>query len=183
MNPEKNQILLDRADGNIVLKNDSIGKITFQYKSWINHVENTLNLSCINVDQIKTRKFKIVVDAVNCAGSAIIPFLLNELNCDVIKINCDGNGLFTRGPEPVPENLKQLSEKVIKENADFGLATDPDADRLAIVNELGEPLGEEFTLALAIDGYFQNSKNTNSKKKLTFEKYFGKKIINAAKIS
>ena len=108
-----------------------------------------------------SRNFKFVVDAVNCAGSEIIPFLLNELNCDVIKINCESNGDFTRAPEPLPENLKQLSDKVIEENADFGLAIDPDAVRLAIVNELGEPLGEEFTLALAIDGYFQNSENTN----------------------
>ena len=161
VNPEKTQILLDRADENVVANSESIGKINFQKKSWKNHVEHTLNLSCVNVEKIKSRNFKIVVDTVNCAGSTIIPFLLNELNCDVIKINCEGNGFFARGPEPLPENLKQLSDKVIEENADFGLATDPDADRLAIVNELGEPLGEEFTLALAIDGYFQNSENTN----------------------
>jgi phosphomannomutase len=161
VNPKKTQQLLDRADENIQPKNDIIGEISHNEKAWISHINHTLNLSCINIEKIKSRNFKVVVDAVNSAGSIIIPQLLNELNCEVTKINCNSDGHFARGPEPIPENLKQLSEKVIEVKADFGLATDPDADRLAIVDENGEPLGEEFTLALAIDGYFQSS-NTNN---------------------
>ncbi len=162
VNPEKTQILLDRADKNIHSQNEIMGKILHNENAWISHINHTLNLSCIDVNKIKSRNFKVVVDAVNSAGSTIIPYLLNKLNCEVVKLNCNNDGFFSRGPEPIPENLKQLSEKVIEEKADFGLATDPDADRLAIVDENGKPLGEEFTLALAIDGYFQNANSKNA---------------------
>lgn len=156
VNPEKTKILLNNADKNIIPNSDSTGEEFIDLDLWKNHVNHTLNLSCINKEKIKSRNFKIVVDAVNSAGSKIIPYLLNELNCEVIKINCEGDGNFVRGPEPLPENLSTLSQRVLDEKADFGLATDPDADRLAIVDEKGNPLGEEFTLAIAIDGFLKN---------------------------
>ena len=77
----------------------------------------------------------------------------------MIKIYCDGNGKFNRGTEPLPENLVDLKNAVIKNNDDVGFAVDPDADRLAIVNEKGETLGEEYTLVLAIEGYIKNKKS------------------------
>lgn len=161
VNPEKTQTLLNNADEQIIPNSNLIGDKSIELDLWKNHVNHTLNLSCINKDKIKSRKFKIVVDAVNSAGSNIIPYLLNELNCEVIKLNCAGDGNFARGPEPLPENLSALSQKVLDENADFGLATDPDADRLAIVDKKGKPLGEEFTLAIAIDGFLKNTQANN----------------------
>lgn len=120
-------------------------------KGWIEkHIRKTLALKAINRAAIKTCKFKIVVDAINGAGSTALPQLLTKLGASVIKINCKPNGNFVHEPEPIPKNLKQLSAAVKKHKADFGLACDPDADRLAIVNEKGQAIGEELTLAIAV---------------------------------
>ncbi|MAJ43532.1 MAG: phosphoglucosamine mutase [Candidatus Marinimicrobia bacterium] len=159
VNPKKTQLIMDKADEKVSIDSKSIGEFSNNKNLWEEHLEHTLNISCIDVELIKSKRFKVVVDAVNCAGSEIIPKLLKELNCVVVKINCSSNGEFVRGAEPIPENLSQLSQRVILEKADFGLATDPDADRLAIVNENGKPLGEEYTLAIAIDGFLQTTKN------------------------
>ncbi len=117
------------------------------------HVIHVLGLSCIDVNAIRERKFKIVVDAVNGAGSEALPLLLESLGCEVIPLYCDGSGEFLRGTEPLPEHLTDLSNAIIEANADAGFAVDPDADRLALVDEKGHPLGEEYTLAVAADGY------------------------------
>jgi phosphomannomutase len=82
--------------------------------------------------------------------------MLESLGCEVIELNCEPDGNFTRGTEPLPENLIDLCQAVINYDADAGFAVDPDADRLAVVNEKGEPLGEEYTLVLAADGYLEN---------------------------
>tara|TARA_B100001996_G_scaffold252906_1_gene196313 strand:- start:591 stop:1364 length:774 start_codon:yes stop_codon:yes gene_type:complete len=79
--------------------------------------------------------------------------MLQALGCEVIKLNCEPDGNFNRGTEPLPENLMDLCQMVKDHHADVGFAIDPDADRLAIVNEKGEPLGEEYTIVLAADGY------------------------------
>lgn len=127
-----------------------LGKIK-QQSGWIEkHVRKTLALKAINKPAIKKRKYKVVVDAINGAGSAALPLLLTKLGVKVIKINCKPNGNFVHEPEPIPINLLQLGDAVIKRKADFGLACDPDADRLAIVDENGIPLGEELTLAIAV---------------------------------
>jgi len=88
--------------------------------------------------------------------------MLELLGCEVIILNCEPNGEFTRGTEPLPEQLLGLSEKVINHQADVGFAVDPDADRLAVVDENGQPLGEEYTLVLAADGYL-NTMQTKEK--------------------
>lgn len=108
-------------------------------------------LGAINVDHVRNSNFHVVIDSVNGAGSTITPELLRRLNCRVTEINCLPDGLFPRGAEPLPENLKQLSDAVIKNGADIGFAQDPDADRLAIVDETGKPLGEEYTVTLVAD--------------------------------
>jgi len=90
-----------------------------------------------------------VVDCVNASGSEIIPKLLTKLGCEVVKINCELNGIFPHTPEPLPQNLTDLSKKVIEENADLGIAVDPDADRLVLICENGEPFGEENTITQA----------------------------------
>lgn len=105
----------------------------------------------IDVKAVKKRKFKVVIDSVNGAGAVITPRLLEELGCTVVPLHCDCTGTFPRGAEPVPENLTMLSEKVREVSADIGFAQDPDADRLAIVDETGRPVGEECTLALVTE--------------------------------
>ena len=122
------------------------------------HTINCASLKCIDLDKIRDRKFKVVIDSVNGAGSDALPAMLGLLGCEVIKINCDSSGVFTRGTEPLPENLSELSKSVISHNADVGFAVDPDADRLSVVDEKGMPLGEEYTLVLAAEGYIESVK-------------------------
>jgi phosphomannomutase len=130
---------------------DSLGKVRLD-QSWIEkHIQRILNLSFINKNEIKKKKFKIVLDCNNGAGSRIAPFLLRELGCIVIELNCGLSGDFIHQPEPVPENLGLLCRKVKETKADLGFACDPDADRLAVVSDKGIPLGEEYTLALCMD--------------------------------
>jgi len=106
-----------------------------------------------NTDAIKimNRGFKVAVDCVNGAGSKIIPHLLKDLGCQVVAINTDIDQTFPHNPEPTPENIKDLCRLVKRAKADIGFAIDPDADRLAIVSEKGEAIGEEYTLALAVE--------------------------------
>ncbi len=119
--------------------------------SWIEkHIKATLKLKGIAVRSIKAAKLTVVVDAVNGAGSEALPDFLERLGVSVIRLNCKPDGLFPHTPEPTPENLTQLSKQVKKHKAHLGLACDPDADRLAIVDESGVPIGEELTLALAV---------------------------------
>ena len=106
---------------------------------------------------ISKRKFKVVLDSCNGAGSVITPILLEKLGCEVIKLYCEPTGKFPHNPEPVPSNLKDLSYKVLEVQADIGFAQDSDADRLAIVSEKGEILGEENSIALAVK-YILNKK-------------------------
>jgi len=120
------------------------------------HIVSCSELKCIDLNQIRDKKYRVVVDAVNGAGSEALPALLELLGCKVIKINCEKNGVFPRGTEPLPENLSELSKYVISENADIGFAVDPDADRLAVVDENGNPLGEEYTLVIAGEGYLKS---------------------------
>ena len=126
------------------------------------HTVKCTSLECINLDNIRQKKFKVVIDAVNGAGAHALPAMLELLGCEVIILNCEPNGEFTRGTEPLPEQLLGLSEKVINHQADVGFAVDPDADRLAVVDENGQPLGEEYTLVLAADGYL-NTMQTKEK--------------------
>ena len=132
------------------------GKITFNNTSFTVHIKKVLK--AVNTNKIKKRKFKVVLDSVNGAGSEITLKLLSELNCEIVPLYCDINSTFPRGAEPVPENLKALAKAVIKYNADIGFAQDPDADRLAIVDEKGRPIGEENTLALVTEHLLSKKK-------------------------
>lgn len=114
------------------------------------HIEKIFKIDFIEPERIKARKFKVVVDCINGAGSEIVPKLLESFGCEVIRLNCDGNGKFTHEPEPLPENLTELCEMVRQTKADFGIAVDPDADRLVLVTEEGEPFGEEYTIVQAV---------------------------------
>jgi phosphomannomutase len=115
------------------------------------HREAILSLPALHRDTIQSRRFRVAVDCVNGAGSIATPALLRALGCEVEAIFCTPDGLFPRVPEPLPENLGALGESVRRSGAAIGFANDPDADRLAIVDERGEPIGEERTLQIAVD--------------------------------
>ncbi len=114
-----------------------------------------------DIKLIKKRKPKVVIDSCNGAGSPYVKSFLENLGCEVITINTDTDKPFPRNPEPVPENLSELSEEVKKYGADIGFAQDADADRLAVVDERGEPIGEETTLALAVQYYLKRKKKSD----------------------
>lgn len=122
------------------------------------HIAKVLNIKSLNLSKIKKRKFKVVVDCVNSSGSIIIPELLTRLGCKVIKIDCEPSGIFTRKPEPIPENLKRTCREVKKQKADIGIVIDPDADRLVIITEKGEPFGEENTITTVIKHVLSKTK-------------------------
>jgi phosphomannomutase len=130
---------------------NKLGKVEFSDIWTRKHIQEILKLKLINPKLIRTKHFRVVIDSNNGAGSIISPFLLENLGCQVFKLNCQPTGLFSHSPEPVQKNLKQLCQAIKKFKADIGFATDPDVDRLAIVSEKGIPLGEELTLALATD--------------------------------
>lgn len=131
-------------------KHNELGSLEID-NSWIDrHIDQILELREIDKSAIKRIGLKVVVDAVNGAGSIALPALLEKLGVQVIRLNCDNDGNFVHKPEPVPENLLMLSTAVKKYKADMGMACDPDADRLALVDKDGDPIGEELTLALAV---------------------------------
>ncbi|MBD3168886.1 MAG: phosphoglucosamine mutase [candidate division Zixibacteria bacterium] len=115
------------------------------------HIKRVLELDAVKSTLLKRRKFKVALDCVNGAGAVLSPHLLEKLGCKVVPVNCEPDGDFARGPEPVPQNLKMLSEAVRENSCDIGFAHDPDADRLAIVDENGTAVGEEYTLAFVVD--------------------------------
>ena len=115
------------------------------------HVKSVLSLNMINSERISSQKFKVCLDTVNGAGGSICADILENLGCEVHAINTEPSGIFPHDAEPVPENIQDLCKLVKEHGADIGFAVDPDVDRLSIVNERGEAIGEEYTLALAID--------------------------------
>ena len=139
----KKFIKVQEKKGDVFFKNDYISR----------HINKILDLNCVEVDLIRKKRFKIVVDAVNSTGGIAIPMLLEKLNVECIKIYCDPNGEFPHNPEPLPENITELSKSVVKNNADLGIITDPDVDRLAFVCEDGVVFGEEYTLVACSDYY------------------------------
>lgn len=129
---------------------EKIGQVKTD-SSWIDkHIQKTLAQKVVNLRAVRKHRFKLVVDAINGAGSDALPNLLEKMGATVIRINCQADGNFVHEPEPVPANLTQLSKAVRKQKADLGLACDPDADRLALVDENGRPIGEELTLTIAV---------------------------------
>jgi phosphomannomutase len=129
----------------------SCGRVKEYAPSAEDHIRAILDLDVVDADAIRKRGFKVVLDCINGAGSVIAPQLLSEMGVEVVEVNCETNGDFYRDPEPRPENLSDLAERVRAEGADLGLAADPDADRLALVDNEGNALSEEYTLALAVD--------------------------------
>ena len=130
---------------------DSIGKVILREDFNPTHIEQVLAMRLVDVEKVKARKFKVVVDAVNSIGGVVIPALLRKLGCEVVELNCEPNGHFAHNPEPIPQNLTEITEVVRREKADLGVVVDPDVDRLALVNEDGTMFGEEYTLVAVAD--------------------------------
>ena len=115
------------------------------------HLDAVLALEAVDVEAVKAAKFKVVVDAVNSVGGIIMPRLLKRLGVECICLNCEPTGEFAHNPEPLPKNLVDLSETVVREKADLGVSVDPDVDRLAFICENGEAFVEEYTLVSVAD--------------------------------
>jgi phosphomannomutase len=120
------------------------------------HINKVLEL--VDVDKIRSKKFKVVIDCCNGAGSIITPQFLQKLGCELVMIHCEPTGYFPHNPEPTFINLGDLSNKTLESGADIGFAQDADADRVAIISEKGEVLGEEYSLALCTKFVLQKEK-------------------------
>ena len=159
---EKGEFISDTEGKEVVANADSqdfefaqvldLGKV-FKNQTWNEkHIDMVCNLPLVNVEAIGKAGFKVAVDAVNSVGGEIIPQLLRALGVkEVIELNCEANGKFAHTPEPIPENLLQISSLMKDSDADLGVVVDPDVDRLALVMENGEMFGEENTLVAVAD--------------------------------
>ena len=152
-------IFLDGAEGTRVAElaagppgsgKRETGNVTADPRAVERHLDAVLRLSAIDVEGIRKRKFTVALDAVRGAGGPPMRELLERLGCEVAGINLETDGRFPRAPEPVPENLGGLSTLVKRAGAALGIAVDPDVDRLAIVDENGTAIGEDYTLAFAV---------------------------------
>lgn len=128
---------------------DELGRVSEDGGAVNRHIEAILALPYLDVDKLRARRFRVVLDAVRGAGGVFLPTLLERLGCEVIGLNLEPDGLFPRPPEPVAANLGELEHRVREVRGDIGMATDPDADRLALVSNAGHAVGEDLTLALA----------------------------------
>lgn len=153
LNGAEGQIILELADKDAFdfADVDNLGTVVFKNDYMDIHIEEILKLKLVDVEAIKKRKFKVVVDAVNSSGGIIIPALLRKLGVEVVELYCEPNGHFPHNPEPLKEHLGDICALVKKENADFGVVVDPDVDRLAFISNDGEMFGEEYTLVAVAD--------------------------------
>ncbi len=151
LDKEENSDLMEIAESytRIYAAWDKLGNYSLDSTLIDRHLKDIITLPFLKIEQIRERKLKVVVDCINSSGAVIVPPLLCSLGCDVIEMNCDLSGIFAHTPEPLPQNLKDLALRVRAEKADLGIAVDPDADRLVLIDELGEPIGEEYTIVLA----------------------------------
>jgi len=141
---------------------DKLGTITNNHSYLQKHIDLVLSYPLVNKDAIQKKELKIVVDCINSSGALVLPQLLNELGvAEVIVLNGEVNGRFAHNPEPLPEHLSVLSNEVKKQNADLGIAVDPDVDRLCFVCEDGSMFGEEYTL-VAVADYVLSTKVGNT---------------------
>jgi phosphomannomutase len=131
---------------------DKLGAVTQDDSYMQKHIDAILKYPLVNAKAIAKQNFKIVVDAINSTGAIYVPALLRALGVtDIVVINGEMNGRFEHNPEPLPENLNGLCKEVVKQNANLGIAVDPDVDRLCFVNDDGSLFGEEYTLVAVAD--------------------------------
>lgn len=146
---EKIQALFEQ--GPILAEWDGLGSRTEQAGVIEHHIERILGLDLVDVDAIREWAPNVALDCVHGAGAVVVPELLRRLGCSVAGIGLEPDGRFPRNPEPTPENLGELGELVRATDSPVGFAIDPDSDRLSIVDEAGTAIGEDWTLALAVE--------------------------------
>lgn len=137
---------------------DDLGKYETRNDGFDIHIQKILDLPMVDAEAIKTKKFKVVVDAVNSTGGIAIPQLLEHFGCEMVKLYCEPNGHFPHNPEPLKEHLGDICALVKTEKADLGIVVDPDVDRLAFVDENGDLFGEEYTLVAVADYLLRHQK-------------------------
>jgi len=130
---------------------DDLGTITVKNNYIDIHIDRVLQIPLVDIESVRRKKFKVVVDGVNSTGGVAIPALLKKMGVEVVELYCEPNGHFPHNPEPLKEHLGDICKKVIEEKADFGIVVDPDVDRLAFITNEGEMFGEEYTLVAVAD--------------------------------
>src|SRR6266700_563786 len=140
------------ADGRDIARGDwsAVGQLHEDGEAVARHLDAVLALPVVSVRAVRRRRFKVALDCVRGAGGTIMPELLERLGCRVHGMDLEPDGRFPRAPGPIPGRLTELGALVRRSKADLGIAVDPDVDRLAIVDERGRPIGEDYTLAFAV---------------------------------
>lgn len=165
---QPNGMYLDKAMGGEFLRKhgakevhfaawDEMGTVGDDTEATARHIQKVLDY--IDVEAIRARKFKVVLDGCNGAGNVISPRLLEILGCQLVHINSSLDGVFAHNPEPLPQNMVQLCEAVKEHGADIGFAHDADADRVAIVTDDGDFIGEDYSLVWAVAHILKNRKH------------------------
>ena len=152
MTPDENKTMLgnlEAAQGNYSSW-DKLGKLTYYEEGLKKHMEDVINMPFIELEKIRKKKFRVLVDCVNGAGVYVIPDLLRKFGCEVIELNCERTGIFPRLPEPIPENLTATMKAVIDLKVDLGIVVDPDVDRLVLITEDGKSFSEENTITQVV---------------------------------
>ncbi|MVO10478.1 phosphoglucosamine mutase [Flavobacterium sp. TP390] len=160
---------LNGTDGAIILKIaedeafdfsevDYLGEVTENSSYMDIHIDEVLALPLVDVEAVKAKQFKVVIDGVNSSGGIVIPNLLEQMGVEVVKLYCEPNGHFPHNPEPLKEHLGDICKLVVEEKADFGIVVDPDVDRLAFISNDGEMFGEEYTLVAVADYVLSRTK-------------------------
>ena len=188
INKEAGELIADKVNTiNIQdFKKEKIGNITFKETYYKNHIDEILKIPFLNLNKIKSKNYKVVIDGINSTGGIAVPYLLSKLNINCIELNCIPDGNFSHNPEPLKENLKELCESVKLNSADFGIAVDPDVDRLVFVDEKGEVFGEEYTLVVCADYILSKTpgntvSNLSSTRALSdITKKYGKKYFSSS---
>jgi len=138
---------------------DDLGKITIDNTQLDKHIQAIIDLPLVDIDAIRNANFTVAVDGVNSVGGLVIPQLLKAIGVEnVLELYCEPNGIFPHNPEPLPENLVEISNLISTDKVDVGFVVDPDVDRLAIINEDGTMFGEEYTLVSVADYVLKNKK-------------------------
>lgn len=164
LSAEEGQAILDCAEAEDFdfADVDSLGKIS-GHDFTDEHLDAVCALEAVDLEAVRAAHFKVVVDAVNSVGGIIMPRLLERMGVECIKLNCEPDGNFAHNPEPLPQNLVELSDMVVKEGADLGISVDPDVDRLAFICENGEAFVEEYTLVSVADYLLERAEKAGVK--------------------
>ena len=154
----KEVLRLAESDEVLFAEVDDLGQVEVLEDEIDRHIERVLALKLVDVEAIRKAGFKVAVDAVNSTGGLAIPRLLRRLGVqEVVELNCDPTGHFAHNPEPIPQNLTDISRVVRENGCHLGIVVDPDVDRLALVCEDGQMFGEEYTLVAVADYVLQHT--------------------------